>query len=123
MEQDSAHYDRWSSDSPDKSYDYLLCGCRRVIERNRVAWARSELWKSIAQGGRARVTQGQGKDGDKDKDKDEKGKGNCSNTAGDHRRGKSTNRNRFTAGTRQNQQAPFARFSLNVVAGQETSAL
>ncbi len=62
MEQDLAHYDRLSSDSPDKSYGDLLRCCRRVTERNRLAWARIELSRSIEQGGRAFVTTGKGKE-------------------------------------------------------------
>ncbi len=86
-----------SSDSPDKSYDYLLRCCSRVIEHNRLAWARDELSKSIAQGGRAFANKGKGRGGDKDEDK--KGKGGGSNNkrdkaAGDHRRDKSNNRKR-----------------------------
>ncbi len=100
MEQDFASRNLLSSDSPDKSYDYLLRCCRRVIERNRLEWARSELSKLVAQGGRALVTKGKGKDGDKDKEKDKKGKGSGSSNkkdkaAGDRCREKSISRNRF----------------------------
>ncbi len=66
--------DSLGPDSPDKSYDYWLRRCRRVIERNRLAWARDELSKSTAQGGRAIVNKGKGMDGDKDKDKNGKGR-------------------------------------------------
>ena len=91
MEQDLARYDRSSPDSPDKSYDELLRCCRRV-ERNRLARARNELSKSIAQGRRAFVNKAKGKDGDKDKkDKCSSSTNKKDKAAGDHRRDKSTN--------------------------------
>ena len=87
MEQDLAHYDRLTQDDPNRSYDYLLRCCRRVIERNRFTWARTELSKSIASGGRALVTKEKERPRGNSKGKDKKGKvkgGKKGEAAGDH---------------------------------------
>ena len=81
MEQDLTHYDRLAQDDPDRSYDYLLRCCRRVIERNRLTRARTELSKSIASGGRALVTK-EGKDRPRG---NSKGKGKKVDAEGNHR--------------------------------------
>ena len=75
MEQDLAYYDRLAQDDAHRSYDYLIRCCRRVIARNRLTWARTELSKSIANGGRALVNKDQDKPRGRSKGKGKKDKG------------------------------------------------
>jgi hypothetical protein len=54
---DGAQYDRLPIGYQDRSYEYLLRCCRRVLARNRLEWTRNELARLIS-GGRGALTVG-----------------------------------------------------------------
>ena len=77
MEVDVAHYDRLAPGHPDRCYEYLHRCVNATIERDRLAWMRTEASRSIGgEGGPAAgAVKGGPKGGQKGGKASDKGKG------------------------------------------------